>query len=101
MNKLELTTEQAKEMIYGAAPEGLKVIDIIQTGSGRWESYHEIIVQEESTGRYFSDTYSEGLTEQQESDIWDYKDPDFTEVFPHKVEVIVYKDEPQIIENEV
>lgn len=91
MNKLELTKEQAKEMIYGEAPEGIKVIDTIQTGSGRWESYHKIIVQEESTGRYFSDTYSEGLTEQQENNRWDYTEPNFTEVFPHKKEVIEYK----------
>jgi hypothetical protein len=54
------------------------------------------VVKEIATGRFFSDTYAEGLTEQQENDRWDSREPDFTEVFPHKVETIVYKSEPKI-----
>jgi hypothetical protein len=96
MNKLNLTKEEAKEMIYGTPPEGLEVVHNEQISSGRWHSHHMIVVKEIATGRLFADEYSMGLTESQENDMWENYSPDFTEVFPHKVESIKYRYEPEI-----
>lgn len=95
MNKLKLTKEEARNCIWSDSPEGYKVVYNEQYGSGRWESYHQLVIYDLKNKRYYSDTYSMGLTESQENNCWDDREPNFTEVFPHKVMTTVYKSKPQ------
>ena len=59
----------------------------------RWSVIRELIFKEKSTGKFYRTTYSEGATEMQYEEPWEYQ-PEVTcaEVKPVKVEVTQYKE---------
>ena len=89
MSKLELTKEEARELLWGDL-EGYKVVENDITSHSRWDIYYTIVVQRISDGKYFQDTYSVGATEYQEERPWDSSDPNFIEVVPVEKIVIEY-----------
>lgn len=66
---MKLSREVAKEFIYSkTSPDalGLEREAIVDEGSGRWESHHSLILKD-SAGRFWAASYSQGLTESQDS----------------------------------
>ncbi len=88
--KLILTKEQAKEIIYEDSDEYNVIEDEIDDTS-RWSENHSIVIQRISDGKFFADTYSKGLTESQDERPYDNSDPDFVEVFPVERTIISYE----------
>jgi hypothetical protein len=84
-----------QDLVSGESGTLKKVSDTI-TGKSRWSLNHELVFQEEATGRFFCTHYSEGATEQQDESPFEY-DPDdveVTEVFPVEKTVTVYSTKP-------
>jgi hypothetical protein len=96
MNKLELTKEEAKNIISEENEENYDIVHQEISYTSRWTIYYDIVIYQKSTGKYFKDEYSVGATEIQNERPYDRTIPDFTEVFPHTVETIVYKTEPEL-----
>jgi hypothetical protein len=57
----------------------------------RWSVITEVVVRRLSDGKFFSDSYSKGATEQQWEKPYENSDPDFTEVFPVEKVIISYE----------
>lgn len=79
--KLALTKEQARDIIWGSNKDFIEIQDDI-VEHRRWSVVHEIIVQRKSDGKYFKDNYNTGATENQDERPYEYTEPNFTEVFP-------------------
>ena len=82
---LKFTPEECRD-IWECNDE-FEVIKDEQYDSGRWASYHTLIVKRRSDGKYFETCYSQGLTESQWHRAFDEDDCEFSEVIP--VEEIV------------
>lgn len=89
--KIKITKQEAIDAVDGLAPEGYTIEADKPKGSSRWHETWQIVLKRESDGKLFADTYRQGLTECQDSELWEYTDPDFTEVFPVEKTVIVYQ----------
>lgn len=50
---------------------GAAVVDTIDNGSGRWESYHTVIFIAPDDGFVYSADYTQGLTEYQDQRPWE------------------------------
>jgi len=87
--KLTLTQEQGRELIYGDL-DGYTVIKDKIVDHNRWSVIHKIIVQRNSDGKYFQDHYSVGATENQDEGPYEWDNPSFTEVFPVETTIIEY-----------
>jgi hypothetical protein len=61
------------------------------TGSGRWTTYKELVVQRLSDGKFFMASYSQGATESQDVAPFENDKRILTEVFPVEKRVIVYE----------
>ena len=90
---MKLSKEQAQDYAYGdldpeSDPYSVEANEY--TGSGRWESHH-LLVLKDKDGRYWSATYTQGLTESQDIGPfeWDGDEIEFTQV--EKVPVITYE----------
>lgn len=88
--KLQLTKEQAKAIVYEDTDEYEIIEDNIDSTS-RWSEYHDVVVRRLSDGKFFADTYSQGLTESQDERAYDNSTPDFTEVFQVEKTIITYE----------
>ena len=89
--KLNLTTEQAKRILWDDVdPPEFKIIREEITGTRRWSTDYELIIQRISDGKFFKDYFSRGSTENQDESPWEYNKPNFTEVFPVEKTVIAY-----------
>jgi hypothetical protein len=88
--KLILTKEQARLIVWGDNPDFEKVYNKI-IDSNRWSKIKEIVVKRKSDGKFFKDVYQVGATECQDEGPYDYTDPAFTEVFPVEKKVIIYE----------
>lgn len=83
-----------KELIYltpGDTLEGVRLVLDEQFGTGRWVSHHRIVV---AVGdEFFAAQYTQGLTEMQDGEPFEY-DPDdvpMTQVFARERVVVVYE----------
>jgi hypothetical protein len=88
--KLELTAEEVREIVYNGLDTFDVVYDKIITNT-RWSIVHEIVIKRLSDNKYFMDTYSIGATERQDGSPFEYVDPNFIEVFPIEKTIIVYE----------
>lgn len=88
---MQLTKEEARGLIWGDHPEGIKVIYDKLIDTTRWSEIHEIVFEKD--GKFYMDTYSVGATEMQDESPWEYSEPNFVEVFPHEETIIVYRKE--------
>lgn len=80
--KLNLTSEQGRDIVYGDDSNFVTIEDKI-VGKRRWSIEYEIVVQRKSDGKYFKDIYCRGnVTEDQYERPYEYSKPNFTEVFP-------------------
>ena len=69
-NPLELTVEQAEDIIYENS-ERFTCIDRIDHGkNGRWHNLIQIIFKDKLSEKCYSIYYHEGATEDQENEIW-------------------------------
>ncbi len=85
--KLNLTVEEARDLVYGDHP-GFKEIENEIVDQTRWSIVHLCTVQRLSDGKFFQDSYSTGATEQQYERPFENDEPNFTEVF--RVEKVTY-----------
>lgn len=88
--KLQLTKEQGRDIIYGDNPN-FEIIETNLVDHGRWTLTYEIVVQRKSDGKYFKDYYQKGATESQDESPYEYTNPNFTEVEKKEKVVIVYE----------
>ena len=98
----DLTGIQCRELVSESsfdfdencdAPRFVKVEDIYED-SGRWESYHILIVEDKQANKFFRTAYSKGLTEQQDSRPFEHSSAEWEEVkkVVKQVEVIEYQE---------
>ena len=82
--------EEAQEAALWSRPPRrfVNVVDNI-VDQGRWVTYHELVVRDTETGKYYVIEYSEGSTEMQEAD--GEFPTEWTEVEPHEVTAIEYR----------
>lgn len=88
--KLVLTNEEARAIVYEDSSEFEVIEDNIDSTS-RWSEHHYVVVKRLSDGKFFADSYSQGLTENQDERAYEYSDPDFTEVFQVEKTIITYE----------
>lgn len=88
--KLNLTSEQGRDIVYGDDSNFVIVEDRI-VGTRRWSVVYEIVVQRKTDGKYFKDNYRRGATEMQDESPYEYSEPNFTEVYPVTKTYIVYE----------
>lgn len=88
--KLILTADEARDIVYEDTSEYTVIEDSIESTS-RWSEHHLVTVQRLSDGKYFQDSYSQGLTESQDERAYEYSEPDFTEVFQVTKTIIAYE----------
>lgn len=85
-----LSAAEARQIICGDHRD-YKVIETTITGTGRWSIYKETIIQRISDGKYFRTHYSEGATEAQDEQPYDWGTPEFTEVKPITRTITIYE----------
>lgn len=87
--------EELVALLDGESEVLKKVSDTI-TSKSRWSLNHELVFQENSTGRFFRTYYSEGSTEQQDEKPFEYAPEDVEVVAVQPVErtVTVYETIP-------
>ena len=88
--KLELTPEKAREIIFGDDIDFDVIEDKIYSTS-RWSLHYKVIVKRISDGKFFLSKYSKGATEGQEERPYEYNKPVFEEVFPVEKTITVYE----------
>lgn len=81
MSKLNLTPEEARDIVYGFDPDFSVEQDTICDNS-RWSIFHEVVVRRLADNKYFMGTYQVGATECQEERAFENTDPDFVEAIP-------------------
>ena len=87
---LKFSEEEARNIAYGDTLDFDEILNDIEDTS-RWTENHRIVVQRKSDDKYFESYYSQGLTESQDQRAYEYDEPSFREVFPTKIETIIYK----------
>ena len=97
MNINDLTCKQARGLVYDDSPgiekeDGtfepyFEVVERKIIDTTRWSTVHEMIVKETQTGRHFLTSYSQGATEGQDEQPFEYSEPDWVEV--SKVEKVI------------
>ena len=88
--KLNLTSEQGRDIVYGDDSNFVIVEDRI-VGTRRWSVVYEIVVQRKTDGKYFRDSYRRGATENQDESPYEWSEPNFTEVFAVTKTYIIYE----------
>jgi hypothetical protein len=56
---------------FAATDEKAAILDQVDMGSGRWESYHQVVFRAPDDGRVYAIDYSQGLTEDQFVEPWE------------------------------
>ena len=89
---MKLSRDQALDLLYYGESEelpGYAREATVQTGSGRWCSYHQLIIRD-GHGTFWAADYDLGLTENQDVDEFDdAEEIEFAEV--EKVPVTTYE----------
>jgi len=90
--RLQIEREIAEGLAYGDYDNTIyEVISNKILSKGRWNYRSELIVKTISDGRFWKSFYSKGATESQDEAPYEYGDVIFEEVFPKKVEVLIYE----------
>ena len=71
---MKFKAEDLRELIYGGGPENLRVISDNVTENTRWSALHRLVFEDETTGKFYAVNYSEGLTENQMEEPFEYED---------------------------
>lgn len=88
---MKLNKEEARNVVW-EDHDDFKMIENEMVNQRRWETDFECVVQQISTGKYYSVEYSKGSTEQQDVRPFEYDDEvEFTEVEPYEVTKIKYR----------
>ena len=90
--KLSLTTDQAKCILYGdvEVPE-FEVVEDEVIDNSRWSIIHKLVIKRLSDGKFFADGYRTAATENQDESPWEYIKSNFTQVFAVEKKIIVYE----------
>lgn len=88
--KLEVTAEAAREIVWGSDSR-FEVVkdDIVDTR--RWSEDHRVVVRRKSDEKLFIGNYSTGLTEMQDESPFEYSEPDFVEAEAYETLVVKYR----------
>lgn len=88
-----IPAETARELLYSKSSNGVTRVAITDDGSGRWTSYHTLVVTfDNEPGKFFAASFDQGLTELQDLQPFEYATTvDFEEVEPHKVSTTEYR----------
>jgi hypothetical protein len=70
---MKFSKQNLIEAIFEDDESVLKVIQNTHDFSSRWEEHRIVILQEQTTGRYFKTWYSVGLTEQQNTQPFEFE----------------------------
>lgn len=95
--KIVLSRDDARDLLWESASEDGSFTRIANdfVDKLRWESVHRLVIQRASDSRCFATTYTQGLTEQQDTRPWEYEEQvTFTQVFPHTKISVEFKDQP-------
>ena len=76
----ELTNEDCRALYWDDGLEGFEKVAEGDLGSGRWVSYHYMIVKELSTGKLYQTNFEQGFTEDQDIQPFESGSPSFFEV---------------------
>jgi len=88
---LKFTIEDAQDIIFDLNKNFVTIEKQIIEIS-RWSIRYSIVIQRLSDGKFFKSCYSEGATELQDEQPYEYEDEAiFKEVFPVEEMIIVYK----------
>ena len=79
--KLNLTSEQGRDIVYGN-DSNFVTVEVRLIVKRRLVDDYKIVVKRKSDGKYFKDVYERGATEMQDEQPYEYSEPNFTEVFP-------------------
>lgn len=93
---MRISQEDAQCAVWGELEPNslLEYITVTDEGSGRWASYHHMILRHKETGEYWGASFEKGLTEAQDVQPFEY-DRDGVELtrFDRKViETVTYVD---------
>lgn len=88
---MKLTAEEACEIIDGDHEDWEKVQKTI-TGKSRWSIHRQGIFRHLPTGKLYKLEWSEGATEQQSEEPFQYADPELIEVQAVEKVVTVYEE---------
>ena len=75
MNLL-LSLKRLSRLARGYEDDDYETIYTEQTDSGRWYSYHDLVIKRKSDGKLFGSWYTLGLTEYQERSPFEEEDTD-------------------------
>lgn len=88
---LTMSAEDASMLLMGDL-EGWVIVEDEIVGQSRWETQHEVIVNNFVEDKFYSISYSRGSTEMQDNGYFgDYGTVKLTEVEPYESIKIVYK----------
>lgn len=87
---ITLPIEEAEACIYQYASAPLTLVESKISGTSRWTIFHEAILKDESTGKYYLAEYEKGAIERQECETFGWEAHDkgtvtFPEVKPIEV----------------
>ncbi len=88
---LDISSEEARELVEWGETERFRVVRDSLTFHSRWSVGHFVVIEDKVTGRLYADNYSVGATENQDELPWDYTPPRFREVVPVEVTTIEYQ----------
>ena len=86
----KLTKTDVTELIYGGGPEDWEVVENKIASTSRWSAHKSLVIKHKPSGKYYATGYSEGLTEIQDEQPFDYSEPKFEEVVPKNKLVVEY-----------
>ena len=98
----DLDEYQCRELLFEGSfdftnnydnPRFVKVTEI-NDGSGRWKSYHRLIIKDILEEIYYATDYQQGLTESQDESPFEFTEANWKEVVPVRkiIETIEYKE---------
>jgi hypothetical protein len=89
--KIELTVEAARDILEGYV-EGDEYKTVLEkiTGTRRWSTDYDLVIQRLSDGKLFMGWFSRGSTECQDERPWEYNKPEFIEVVAVERTVVDY-----------
>lgn len=88
---MKFPREDLVDMACGDAPEGYEIMEDNIEDTTRWSEIHSLVFKHNR--KYYATSYSQGLTEMQDEQPFEYEDEEVecNEVLPTKVTVTQYK----------
>lgn len=90
---MKITKEILQDLVWEETVGQYKSIKKELIDSSRWSLFYEQIIQDTFTGKFYLTTYSEGATEVQDEEPYEYEDDEIEvrEVRPVEKTIIVYE----------